>query len=295
MNLNRSFGQDAAPHFSILIPTWNNLDFLKLCVRSIRENSRHAHQIVLHVNEGSDGSRAWAEAEGIDHTYSPDNVGVCRAVNSAYALATSDYIVYLNDDMYVCPDWDAHLWEAIQRVGHERFFISATAIEPKDVGKRCAIAPHSFGRSPADFDEARLLAEYEAFGFGDWNGASWPPNVVHRTLWDQVGGYSTEFYPGFYSDPDFAMKLWQAGVRVFQGVGRSRVYHFLEVSTNKQKKELVKRANVQFLKKWGVTARFFNRFHLRMGAPYQGAVPEPKKDGAYAWKRLCCLAKKMFV
>jgi GT2 family glycosyltransferase len=244
---------------------------------------------------GSDGSGEWAEAENIDHTCSKENIGVCRALNSAYTLAASDYIVYLNDDMYVCPDWDHHLWEAIRQVGHERFFISSTAIEPKDVGKGCAIAPHFFGRSIKDFDEERLLEQYERFTFADWNGASWPPNVVHRTLWEQVGGYSTEFYPGFYSDPDFAMKLWQAGVRDFRGVGTSRVYHFLEVSTNKLKKQMVKQANGQFLRKWGVTARMFNLFYLRMGTPYHGAVPEPEKTLGYAWKRLCCMAKKIFV
>ena len=30
--------------FSILIPTWNNLALLQLCVRSIRENSAYHHQ-----------------------------------------------------------------------------------------------------------------------------------------------------------------------------------------------------------------------------------------------------------
>ena len=169
----------------------------------------------------------------------------------------------------------------------------ATAIEPKDVGKKCAIAPHSYGRSPADFDEARLLDEYEAFQFSDWNGSSWPPNVVHRKLWDRVEGYSTEFFPGFYSDPDFAMKLWQAGVREFFGVSASRVYHFLEVSTNKQKKQMVKQANVRFLKKWGITARMFNQFYLRMGSMYQGQLHEPEKGGYYFWRLACCSVKKL--
>jgi hypothetical protein len=27
-------------------------------------------------------------------------------VNAAASLATTDYVAYLNDDMYVCPDWD---------------------------------------------------------------------------------------------------------------------------------------------------------------------------------------------
>ena len=40
--------------FSILIPTWNNLPFLKICVDSIRKNSTYRHQIIVHVNDGSD-------------------------------------------------------------------------------------------------------------------------------------------------------------------------------------------------------------------------------------------------
>ena len=52
--------------FSILIPTWNNLSFLKLCVESIRENSSLEHQIIVHINDGSDGTLEWVKAEGLD-------------------------------------------------------------------------------------------------------------------------------------------------------------------------------------------------------------------------------------
>lgn len=38
--------------FSILIPTWNNLDFLKLCINSIEKNSYFKHQIIIYVNDG---------------------------------------------------------------------------------------------------------------------------------------------------------------------------------------------------------------------------------------------------
>ena len=42
--------------FSILIPTFNNLDYLKICIESLRKNSNFDHQIIVHVNEGSDGT-----------------------------------------------------------------------------------------------------------------------------------------------------------------------------------------------------------------------------------------------
>ena len=42
--------------FSILIPTFNNLSYLKLCLKSIEKNSQYKHQILIHINEGSDGT-----------------------------------------------------------------------------------------------------------------------------------------------------------------------------------------------------------------------------------------------
>jgi len=43
--------------FSIIIPTFNNLDFLKKCIESIKKNSTYdAHEIIPHVNDGSDGT-----------------------------------------------------------------------------------------------------------------------------------------------------------------------------------------------------------------------------------------------
>jgi glycosyltransferase involved in cell wall biosynthesis len=262
--------------FSIIIPSWNNLPMLKLCVESIRKNSRFKHQIIIHVNEGADNTRGWVEENLLDHSFSARNVGVSLAVNSAAGMAKTDYILYLNDDMYVCPDWDFYLWEAIERQPDHKFFLSATAIEPHDVGKKIAIAPYNFGTNPENFDEVGLLQQYAQLPMPDWEGSSWPPNVVHKSLWNQVGGYSLEFFPGFYSDPDFSMKLWKAGVRRFQGVSKSRVYHFLEASTNKLKNRAVNNGRKLFLKKWGITSRVFYHYYLRMGNTNN--INEPLSD-----------------
>ena len=263
---------------------------LKLCVNSILKNSRFKHQIILHINESADGSREWAAENRFNYTYSPINVGVCLAVNSAASLACTDYIVYLNDDMYVCPDWDYYLWKAIEQQPDNKFFLSSTTIEPRDVNKKVAIAPYNFGTSLHTFTEIELLQQYATLPMRDWCGASWPPNVVHRSLWEQVGGYSLEFYPGFYSDPDFSMKLWQAGVRRFTGVAKSRVYHFLEVSTTKIKRENIRNGRKLFLKKWGITARVFYRYYLQMGNKNSQPLKSPKSI-AFAVDKFLCFFK----
>ncbi len=52
----------AGAMFSIVIPTWNNLAFLQLAVETIRRHSSHAHEILIHVNDGSDGTLAWVQS-----------------------------------------------------------------------------------------------------------------------------------------------------------------------------------------------------------------------------------------
>jgi len=256
--------------FTIVIPTWNNLPFLRLCLGALRRNSAFRHQVVLHVNDGSDGTLAWVRSRGLDHTWSPRNAGICLPVNAAASLARTDWVVYMNDDMYPCPGWDAALWEAAGRIGHTRCFLSSTLLEPRG-DNPATLPPEDFGRDLASFREADLLAALPRLHRPDWSGASWPPSLLHRSLWQLVGGYSAEFSPGDYSDPDLARKVWQAGVREFRGVGRSIVYHFRQQTMRRLAANDGRR---QFARKWGMTARFFYRKVLRMGADYQGPLPE---------------------
>ena len=42
--------------FLIIIPTFNNLQYLKICISSIKKNSKFEHEIITHINDGSDGT-----------------------------------------------------------------------------------------------------------------------------------------------------------------------------------------------------------------------------------------------
>lgn len=257
--------------FSIIIPTWNNLSYLQLCVSSIQKNSTWPHQIIVHINEGSDGTLEWVKSQpDIDYAYSRENIGICYALNYCRHLMSTDYLVYFNDDMYACPDWDKVLYEEVEAIGHTMFFLSGTAIEPA-TENACYIRG-DYGTSLESFQEEALLKDYAAFQARDWQGATWPPNIVHRETWDLIGGYSVEFSPGMYSDPDFSMKLWKLGVRLFKGVSHSRVYHFGSKSTRR-----VKRNNgyYAFINKWRMTPSTFTRFFLRQGQTFDGKLTEP--------------------
>lgn len=270
IHIKKPVPQDAK--FSILIPSWNNLPYLQLCIKSILKNSSFPHQIIVHINEGADGTREWLEhQERISYTYSKQNIGVCYALNEAASLAETDLIAYINDDMYVCPGWDQALLEEINQLPHRNFFLSSTAIEPM-AQSACSIQ-HNFGTDLHNFDEAALLREFNKLPHHDWQGATWPPNVVPRHLWIRVGGYSPEFSPGMYSDPDFSMKLWQCGVRLFKGVSASRAYHFGSLSVKRVRKN---KGYHRFILKWGLTSGTFSKYYLRRSEKFDGELKDPQ-------------------
>lgn len=266
--------KDSYP-FCLLIPTWNNLEYLQLCIGSIRKNSQFDNQIVLIVNEGSDGTLEWVTRQTeIDFVFSKQNIGICFALNSARSLVKSDYLVYINDDMYLLPDWDLAIRNEIKSIGHKNFMLSSTMIEPEDSGNACVVVK-DFGRDLDNFDETALLEGYKTLTAPDWNGSMWPPSIVHIDLWDLVGGLSIEFSPGMYSDPDFARKLYEAGVRFFKGKGNSLVYHFGSKSTKRIRKN---KGRSTFLLKWGITPSTFMRSFLGIGQQFSGYLSLPKPD-----------------
>ena len=293
--------------FAIIIPTWNNLALLRLCLDSIRRHSVVPYQIVLHVNDGSDGSLEWVRSQGITHTHSEENIGICLAVNRAAEISTAPYLVYLNDDMVCCPGWDSALLERIQSLNTNAFMVSGTMIERRETGNACTlIADYGIMGSTNEFNYGLLVSKnyinsagfisgntspYNA-SYNYPNGATWPPSVVHREWWSKVGGYSAEFSPGMSSDNDFSMKLWAAGCRIFLGVGRSQVYHFMSRSTGKVVRN---NGRKQFLHKWGMTQSTFDTHFLRRGQLAQAVIlPEPAVNARYVWDRFRGLMRLMW-
>lgn len=278
----------AKPDMSVIVPTWNNLDMLRLCVRSIRQHSQVDVQIVVHVNGPSDGTLDWVRQQNLDHTWTPENVGVCASLNRGFQRCRSDYIAYLNDDMYVLPGWDTGMLERIEPFGADQpCYVSGTMVQADPISPKAVVA--DYGGAPATFDECQLLDDYHQgrLAHPDWNGATWPPCCIHRKWWTRIGGYSEELSPGFYSDFDFSMKLWQAGCRRYYGVGSSLAYHFSETTTSRvrgPRNRNVKRARLQFLSKWGVLPSTFKTHFLQVDEPLVQQLSTPARHGG-PWER----------
>ncbi len=275
--------------FSIIIPTFNNFEYLKLCLNSIKKNSNYKHEIILHLNNGNDGSLNFAIENKIKHSFSENNIGLCSSINLASKLATNKYILYSHDDMYFCPYWDKYLYNEVKKIGHDNFYLSGTMIEPNS-----GHIVFNSGEDIETFNENKLLTNIHKLNFYDHQGSHFAPHLVSKKMWDEVGGFSEEFNPGIGSDPDFNMKLWQNGVRIFKGLNNFKVYHFSSITTRKKKNFVQNRGDRTFLKKWGITTKFFKKYYLKSKTIYTGPLSKPKITFFYLVELTVCKIRKFF-
>ena len=267
--------------FSVIVPTFNNLEYLKLCLESIKKNSKYTHEIIIHINEGIDGTKEFLINNDYKTTFSKKNDGVCIAFNQAVKKATKDYIVLAHDDMYFCPNWDEVFLKELKKIpNNEDFFLSGTMVQPfaSYINLNC-------GDKIENFDEEKLLRELPNIKFNDFQGTHWQPSLIPVKTWNKVNGFSEEFSPGLGSDPDFNMKLWKIGVRLFKGLGECRVYHFSSLSL---RKKAWNNGAKTFLLKWGISIKFFKRYYLKSDTPFLSPLTDPNKNFMYYFDLLKC-------
>ena len=257
---------------SIIVPTFNNLNYLKLLCQSLNENSNYKHQIIFHINNGSDGTLDFVVKNNFLYTHSDENIG--NSFFDQWVLNTikNDYVLYAHDDMYFCKNWDLFLYEEIKILKDNFFYFSGTNVSYKD-----GIIDFDCGNTPENFNANKFNDFCNYDKTPNLQGSHWAPHIVHRDLWEKIGGLSLEFDPGDGSDPDLCMKLWNEGVRTFKCISKFKVYHFGSVTT--RKKDIKKNNGTKtFLLKYGFNPRFFRKYYLQGDGKkeFLGSLENPK-------------------
>jgi GT2 family glycosyltransferase len=116
--------QQVIPTFSIVIPNWNGLRFLKDCFDSIAKLQPEAFETIMVDNGSTDNSIAfttehypWVVIKKL-----PENFGFARAVNEGIKIAKGSHIFLLNNDTETAPDFLRHMQAAIETYGDRAFF-----------------------------------------------------------------------------------------------------------------------------------------------------------------------------
>ena len=283
-------------NLSIIIPTFQNFKYLELCINSLQKNSSYEHEIIIHVNGDDKETEEYILNKKIKFTKSKNNIGLCSGVNTAAKKSTKSYILYAHDDMYFLPRWDLHLKNEVDELDHNKYYLSLTQLSHSGAVKgNLQHIQFNCGEFIENFDEQKLLNEYEKFEFRNLQGSHCAPHLIHKSMWERIGGFSEEFNPGFASDPDLNMKLWKEGVRIFKGVSKSRVYHFGSLTARKNTEIKPNNGKRTFLLKWKLSVEFFTKHYLRRGGTYDGPLKEPNKNISFYFDYIICKIKYFFL
>ena len=212
---------DHRPLVSIIIPTRNRADLVRLCVASIIARTSYSPYEIILVDNNSDDPETLSLSERL--AAEPD-VRVVRyagafnysAINNfAARLARGELLCLLNNDIEVINEtWLAEMVSHAVRpeigaVGAKLFYPNGRIQHAGVVLGLNGIAGHAFAQHPRESDgywnRARVAQNYSAVTAACM--------VLRKQVFDQVGGLNEKDLPVAFNDVDFCLRLREAGYR----------------------------------------------------------------------------------
>lgn len=256
---------------SVLLPTYNMLDYLKICLKSLDKNSSSNTEVCVVVDGCTDGTEDWlTQFLAKEHRISikvatrSQQKGAYSGWNLAAKISTKSHVLVGEDDFYYGPFWDEKLLAWIHElrkpsVDHNLItVISHDIIEPFPGSYQ----HYDCGDGPAGrpFDERKLLDYIEPrLPNHTLRKQVFNMPFMSRKLWDELGGYDEQFDPVTTGTVDLLVRLHKKILRSYI-VHDSMVYHFkpqVRLIEHKVSPDYVKlfqeKNHEKFLKKWGFT------------------------------------------
>jgi GT2 family glycosyltransferase/glycosyltransferase involved in cell wall biosynthesis len=220
-------GEAETVDVSIIIPAHNQWELTRACLNSVIRAVR-ATGIVTEIILADDGSiDDTAEAEnhyrGLRVVRQNKNLGFLLNSKVAASTARGRYLLFLNNDTIVLPNWLMALFEAMESdstiaIAGSKLLYPDGTIQEAGAVLFSDLSAGNLGRGCARHDD-KFCFDREV----DYvTGASM---LVRRTFWDQVGGFDERYVPAYCEDSDLALSARAAGMRVLYAAG-SEVVHF---------------------------------------------------------------------
>ncbi len=198
---------------SIIIPTHNGAATLAQCLQAIRSSSLSPHEIIVVDDGSSDNSSEIAKQNGCRVIRSAENIGAACAKNLGARNATSETLLFTDDDVVVSGD-------ALERVARDFSDPTVAGV----VGLFAAETP--FDDFASNFKNLWMRFTYERVpreGIGLFYTSV---AAIRREIFLQLGGFD-ENYRGasIAEDTEFGQRVWGAGYKIILDPSVSVTHH----------------------------------------------------------------------
>ena len=244
------------PRTSIIVVTWDNLAFTRLCLTSIIENTEYPNYELIVVDNGStDGTveelqRLARDIPQVRVVLNDHNAGFGPANNQGLAAATGDIFVLLNNDTVVPRGWLTRLARHLDN--------PALGLLGPGTNRTC--------------NEAQIDVEYQTYGEyqtvarglterheGERHPIRMPMMfclAFRRDTYDRLGPIDERYEVGMFEDEDYALRAKAAGLEV-SWTPEVYIHHAYHASIGKllptgEYMRLVKLNQGRFEEKWGI-------------------------------------------
>jgi len=200
---------------SIIVPAYNVEKYIVKCILSILEQTYGNIEIIV-VNDGSTDKTGqliddFAQKDKRVRIIHKKNEGVSAARNSGIKISTGDYLVFVDGDDYIAPDYVEYMLSLIENTGSE-FCLSKLCFTKS--GEKQAESEYIKKLTP---EEATALLLSPNVIVGCWNKIFKRSLIVNNNIW-----FSTTLFYG--EGLTFITTVSQKSESI--GVGNRKVYYY---------------------------------------------------------------------
>lgn len=235
---------------SIIIPTYNRLQYTKLCIESIRKHTNNTdYELIVVDNHSTDGTIEWLKMQSDVRTiFNNENVGFLKGCNQGIEMAKGANILLLHNDTIVTHDWLKKLRNclynkpdtgAVGAITNNCSYYQAIKVNYHSIEEIHKFAIENDIANPDKWEESLNLAGFCL--------------LLKREIIDEIGLLDERFTAGVYADVDYAARMRRAGYQLML-CRNVFVHHFGSTYFQEHPEEyaeLLKTNGAKFQEKWG--------------------------------------------
>ena len=217
------------PSASIVILTFNSQDYIRPCLDSLDRDGSPEKEILIIDNASKDNTVNIMHSEFSDISLieNKENLGVAGGWNQGWLETKGDLVVFLNPDLELEPGWLRALQQAMTEnpeadvAGIKLFEMDRKTLQ--HTGAHLYPNAQNRHRGAGEFDNG----QYDALQ--PIECVTGAVLCVRRSALEELGGFDEDFYPAYYEEVDFCLRVWRRGRQVIY-VPNAVAYHHQAVT-----------------------------------------------------------------